>query len=279
MKKQSTLFMVLMLLGISIFAQEVIVEWNFPDESADAIADGGIDQNPDKEISTIGGTSALDYKNAATTKAAQATGWNSGSELKCWVIGINTENYGTLALSSKLSSGGNDPGPRDFRLDYKIGESGEWIVIPNSAIVTANDWETGVLESLTLPENCSNQALLYLRWIMTNDTSSAGTLVEAGGKIKIDDIIITGTDISDIGKTQSEIFKVFPNPTTDFITIDNADQISIVRVVDINGKIVRSGTVARNQNFDLSTLQEGIYQLQFIGHKGEFKGISKIIKH
>ena len=279
MKKQFTLLMMLML-GFAVMAQEVIVEWNFPDDGADSIADGGIAQNLNKPIYTMGGTSNLNYKNGATTKAAQATKWHNGAESKCWVVELDANLYGDLMLSSKLSSGGNDPGPRDFRVDYKIGEDGNWAEVPDSEIITANDWETGVLENLSLPEECNNQPHLYLRWIMTSDTSTAGVLVEPGGKLKIDDIIVTGTDISATGENPIEnALIVFPNPFARDIQIQFPGRKIFAKITDLTGKLVFETKVNENASIGLGHLPDGIYTLQCFDEDGTFLIGRKLLKH
>jgi hypothetical protein len=278
MKKHLHFLLALLFTGTSIFAQETIVEWNFPEDSADSIADGGIEVNLDKGIYTMGGTSNLDYKNGFETKAAQASKWDNGTEQKCWVIEFNTENYGDLLLSSKLSSGGNDPGPRDFRVDYKVGEEGTWTEVPNSTIVTANDWETGALNELPLPGECTNRPSIYLRWIMTSDTSSAGALVEPGGKLKIDDIIITGTDVSGVEDAHWNKINIFPNPFCKSITVLNIDGDHICQITDMTGKLVSSAIVLNGQQLSLSQLNSGIYSLRLFDKKGTLVVNKKIIK-
>lgn len=277
MKRQITILM-MMLFSISMFAQEILVEWNFPDESVDAYADGGIDQNLDKEISTVGGTSALDYKNGATTKAAQASGWENGAETKYWQITFSTEVYGDIRLSSKITSGGNDPGPRDFRVDYKIGETGEWFEVENSAFMTANDWETGVLENLPLPETCNNQSMVFLRWIMTSDTSTAGVLVESNGKLKIDDIMLTGTDISSVEDETMLSISVYPNPFSQSITIKNSDKTMSCRIFDMSGSIVFEGEANEASRINLQDLNSGIYTLQLFSTNGKLITTRKLMK-
>ena len=277
MKRQIS-FLMMMLFSISIFAQEVLVEWNFPDESADAIADGGIEQNLDKVISTVGGTSDLDYKNGATTKAAQASGWDNGAETKYWQIAFSTEVFGDIKLSSKITSGGNDPGPRDFRVDFKIGEGGDWLEVPNSAFITANDWETGVLENLSMPEACNNQPMVYLRWIMTSDTSTAGVLVESNGKLKIDDIVLTGTDISGLENETMPSISVFPNPFSETIAFQNCNGKMVCRIFDLNGKIVFSEEIREATRINLQDLNSGIYTLQLFDSKGQLTNTQKLMK-
>jgi hypothetical protein len=277
MKKQFTLFAML-IFSITIFAQETLVEWNFPEEGADSIADGGIAQNLDKPMYTMGGTSNLDYKNGATTKAAQATNWNEGAELKCWVVELNSENYGSLLLSSKLSSGGNEPGPRDFRVDYKIGEQGTWTEVAGSAITTANDWETGVLEDLALPEECSNQPLVYIRWIMTSNISSSGEVVESGGKLKMDDVIVKGTDISSVGELAENQVSVYPNPFRDFVNIKISNLSYSIEIYDNTGRLVHQTIAPKDETLYLNHLNPGLYLVKITDADGTVLSTAKLLK-
>jgi hypothetical protein len=280
MKKHLHFLLALLFAGTSIFAQETIVEWTFPDDSADSIADGGIEVNLDKGIYTMGGTSNLDYKNGYETKAAQASKWDNGTEQKCWVIEFSTQLYGDIMMSCKLSSGGNDPGPRDFRVDYKVGEQGNWYEVPNSTLITANDWETGVLENLPLPHNdFYNQESVYLRWIMTSDTATNGELVQPSGKLKIDDVVITGTSIIGVDENVVERVKIYPNPFAETITIQNITGEHQIQIVDISGRLVHTSNIANGQQLNLSQLNSGIYNLQLFDKKGIFIINKKIIKN
>jgi len=98
----------ILFLGISVAQSQVLLaRWTFPTGNAsDSIADGGIAANLNKAIHTEGGTSAIDFsKNGYTTKAAQATGWDNGADLKCWIVEITTANYENLKISSRQQSG------------------------------------------------------------------------------------------------------------------------------------------------------------------------------
>ena len=170
--------------------QVLLAKWTFPTGNpTDSLADGGLPVNLTMAIRTEGGTSAIDFsKNGATTKAAQATGWDNGAMTKYWVIRLNTVGYEMLKLSSKQQTGGNNPGPRDFMVQYRIGTTGTWADVPNSTMITANNWSSALLDSIDLPEPCKNQSSLYLRWIMTTNINSTGGTLTSNGINKIDDI-------------------------------------------------------------------------------------------
>lgn len=167
-----------------------VVEWNFPTVGADPIADGGIPANAAKTISTVGGTSAITYAAVSGTTTARADTWNSGSGSKYWQVELVTTGYADLKLSSKQRS--SSTGPRDFKVQYRIGVGGTWTDVTGATITTADNLTSGVLTNVSLPAACANQASVFLRWIMTSNTSVGGGTTASGGASNIDDIIITG---------------------------------------------------------------------------------------
>jgi hypothetical protein len=249
-------FLLVASIQISVQAQDTLVQWTFPTELA--LADGGIiPANLSQAIETAGGTSEIQFKNGLTSKAAQATQWENGADAKKWKVEFETTGYKSIKLSSKITSGGQNPGPRDFKVQYKV--DGDWTDVAESSFTTANDWTTGVLTDLLLPEACDNQALVKIRWIMTSDTATDGNLVGMEGISKIDDIYLVGDVLSGLDEFgfQNSII-VFPNPATDFIhiAIDGASQISLF---DVTGKKLMEEVSEVPVNMNIMELNPGIY--------------------
>ena len=256
------LFTLIAIIGvISLSAQTLLVEWTFPNNSADSIADGGTLDNLDKYIFTDGGSSAIQYKNGLDTKAAQATNWDNGINTKGWVISLVTTGYASLKLNSIQQSGGNEPGPKDWKLQYKIGTSGNWIDVTASDYIVQNDWTTGELADVSLPIACENQALVYIRWLITSDIASDSTSLLSTGKSKIDNISIYGVPSQSIQSLENnKNVKVYPNPANDYLSISNADRLSSVKIINQFGaEVINSGLV--NDKIDVSGLASGIYFL------------------
>ncbi len=268
MKKIFTLIM--LMLGFQAFSQTVLVDWNFPDESADLVADAGIPENLDKEISTEGGTGAIEFKNGFEGKAAQAAGWEDGKGLKCWVVEFATSGYDNVSFSSKQTSGGTDPGPRDWKVDYRIGQEGLWTKVAGATVITANDWTTGVLDNISLPNECADQPLVYLRWIMTSDSSTAGGLVEATGKCKIDNILVTGLPMNAVGEWQMDQVQLYPNPATDHFTLIYPGTPSSMQLYTASGMLVREEEF--DGELDVSTIDLS-YGLYFVRIMDSAKGV------
>ena len=246
MKKIITIlsFFLILLIGTALQGQVLIAKWTFPTGNpSDSLADGGLPVNLTKAIHTEGGTSVIDFsKNGATTKSAQATGWENGAMTKCWFVTVNTIGYKELKLSSKQQTGGNNPGPRDYMVQYRIDIAGTWIDVINSTLITANNWTSAVLDSIYLPEACNNQPLVFLRWIMTTNTNSSEGTVASTGINKIDDIYITGKLISTgVNSPEGNIhFTVSPNPSNGPVTITSPVIMKSIEIIDMSGKIVYS---------------------------------------
>ncbi|MEE4258383.1 MAG: T9SS type A sorting domain-containing protein [Bacteroidales bacterium] len=257
------IFAIILITGLfqlNTLAQDTIVQWTFPTE--DGTADGGVIQsNLTRTIETAGGTSNIQFKNGATTKAAQATGWDNGNDEKKWKVEFETTGYGNLKLSSKISSGGQNPGPRDFKVQYKL-DDGSWTDVENSNFQTANDWTTGVLFELDLPGICDNQVLIKIRWIMTSDTASDGSVVTETGISKIDDIFITGQILNGDDEVEAALgIKTYPNPASDVIQIESVSHLQ-VELYDMNGKRIQTREINTRGKIEVSALNPGIYLLK-----------------
>lgn len=74
---------------------------------------------------------------------------------------------------------------------------------------------------------------------------------------------------------------VYPNPTTDYLNIKidaNNSSNWDVKVLDMNGRIVRNTTFSENAyNMNISEFATGIYTLKLVSDKGEIQNI-RIIK-
>lgn len=283
MKKIITLCTALIFATVLLQGQ-ILVQWTFPTGNAtDSIADGGIGANLNKAIHTEGGTSAIDFtKNGNTTKAAQATGWDNGTNVKCWVVNLTTLGYDNIKISSKMQSGGNNPGPRDYKVQYRIGTAGTWTDAPGTTIVTANDWSTGVLDSVVLPSECNNQSALYLRWIMTSNTNSSGANVGANGINKIDDIYVSGQVVlSASDKAKVDIgLKVSPNPSNGKMVVETNDPMAFWSLYSVSGKCLIKQTTSslKKVTINIDSVPNGTYFLKVKTISGK-EGTQKVVKY
>lgn len=168
-----------------------LVSWHFPNNPDDAIADGGISVNTSKILSN-NATGSISYvpTSSSQTSAATVPGWTNGADIRYWEIELATIGYYELRISSAQRS--SNTGPRDFKLQYKIGVGGTYADIPGGDITVMNNWTAGVVYHLVLPSVCDNQSSVFLRWLMTSNTSSNGGTVQTLGTSAIDRIYVEG---------------------------------------------------------------------------------------
>jgi hypothetical protein len=260
--KKCFLLLSFLALWIPSFSQLTLVEWNFPNNPDDAIADIAIPANAAQTIYTVGGTAAVGYgtNTGATTRSAWCTGWNSGLNLKWWELQANTTGYFNLEISSKQRS--SSTGPRDFALQYKIGAGGAWTAVPAApAIVVADNFNAGVLTNVVLPAACENQPSVYFRWIMSTNTSVALGTVASGGSSRIDDVNLSANDANDHYRTVASgswnnpaIWEVSPTATWPGVPATIAPSKYSKTITVRNTHLV---TINSNVSLDETTIQVG----------------------
>lgn len=167
-----------------------VVGWNF---NADVlVATDGLEENEGRELSsTAGGT--IGFINRSTgNRAASVNGWDGGAGSKYWLVEFST--VGVVDIRVGWIQRSSDTGPRDFKLQYKIGASGAWIDVDGATVTVANNYTTGVLSNVALPADCNDRPAVQLRWIMTGNARAVGDgEVGSTGTSAIDDIMINGT--------------------------------------------------------------------------------------
>ncbi len=174
--------------------QDTIVGWTFPTGNlADTIANVGIVGNTGvRTIMHEGGTGSTQLVTGDGTYAEQVTNWDNGDSTKFWSIKFKAEGYHDLVLYSKQKSDATDFGPKDWKVQYKWGAI-PWTNITGGTITCTNDWTGGVVTALPIPIATPAGTSIYIRWIMTSNTSTNGVDVTTAGKSAIDNIIILGT--------------------------------------------------------------------------------------
>ncbi|MDD3320324.1 MAG: T9SS type A sorting domain-containing protein [Paludibacter sp.] len=71
-------------------------------------------------------------------------------------------------------------------------------------------------------------------------------------------------------------FSIYPNPASQFIKINNELKISVIQIIDINGKSVKQINNFESASIDISELNSGIYLLTVKTDKGT--GVKRFIK-
>lgn len=170
----------------------VLAGWTF--SNAAATANSGIAANNGvSAMTTFGGTGTPTYNSTfsgSNGNTARADTMTNGANTKGWQTSFSTAGYSSIKVSSVQRS--SNTGPRDFKLQYRVGASGAFSDVPGGTIVVANDTIAGAINNLALPAVCDNQPLVFLRWIMTSNVSVANGTIGTTGANNIDNVFITG---------------------------------------------------------------------------------------
>ncbi len=269
MKKITFLFLAgLLYMGPVVSQSHMVAGWTFPGNSP--AADTGASANLDREIITMGGTSAIELKNGYATKAAQASGWNDGADQKAWGVTLSTAGFMNLTLSSRQQSGGNDPGPKYFRLQYSLDGGGAWTDLEGGDVTVENDWETSFVDQLALPEACDDQEELMIRWLMvSNEASGTSGNVAEDGKSKIDEIFVRGDLINAVAEVRAPAVSLLPGADGSTLAVHASEAIGMVLVHALGGQLIGKAEGRGNQvDVDLGSLSGGhlvLVTIEFIG--------------
>ncbi len=173
---------------------------------------------------------------------------------------VSATNYDGPALQLFLSQDYDGSGnPNDFTwleitADYTWSDGGwNW--------VASGD---GDLVSYEYPS-------AYIAFMFTSTTEGSATW-------ELDDLMVYGTKLDGIGDNIVKTASVFPNPATDFVTID-LEEKAVVQLVNISGQTLIQESLIEGQN-QLSTAQlsNGIYLLQIKYEDGSILNKKLIIE-
>lgn len=93
-------------------------------------------------------------------------------------------------------------------------------------------------------------------------------------------LIVSGFDQVDLSNNDfiSSQILVYPNPVSDLLHVNNANNIDKYELYDIQGRLIKSEKITNQSNLtiDTSMLIKGVYMLNLITEKGSF--IEKIVK-
>ena len=73
--------------------------------------------------------------------------------------------------------------------------------------------------------------------------------------------------------------KVYPNPTSQFLYVSHPELYNFfIKIVDLNGKIIYSGNINKEEPLDISNYSRGIYAVTIENNESNKKNNYKIIK-
>jgi hypothetical protein len=182
----------------------VVAGWNFDvNSTANQVSDtGNINNINIQTLTTVGGTSAItsiggpSALTGVNPYSATASGWDNGANTKFWQVDVNTTGASNITVSS--TQGSSSTGPKEFKLQYKVGTGGSWTDVTGGTVTilaaagsnNSSNWIA--LSNLALPSDADNQPLVSLRWIVTSTTSVGNGTVSSGGTSRISAVYVKG---------------------------------------------------------------------------------------
>lgn len=271
--------------GLPIVEGDTLSGWTFPTGTeADLNANLGTEQNMGYDIrmeDDLAGTQGTIYFTNGVVEndfAATAEGWDAGTEHKFWSIKFKAPYHRDFRVSSKQRSGGNKPGPRDWKLQYQLSGQDVWTDIPNGGVTCANDWTTAVIEDLMVPAEANYpESSVYIRWVMTSNNSISGEDVLADGISKIDDILITGVSPTGVREPiHFSEFTIYPNPASGIIHLQNITKTASYSITSLDGKLIQSGKTVPQGEILLENNVSGMVLFTAFDENGEVVHSQKV---
>ena len=170
-------------------------------------------------------------------------------------------NGGTFIINGQIANAGKSINPADqevFLLDNQNNPV-RWTITDANGNFSFDSLPAGtygvnpVITGLTT----------YPYYIVLNENTSPAFV-----KMIISGLIITANDEQ---KTIKQLFKIYPNPASEIITIEtdgNSDSYQ-VEIISISGKLLYSQSLSNtNSTIDISDLPSGLYLVKITGNKG-----------
>lgn len=283
MKKSLLLFVAMLGISMLSFGQlDTVIGFTFPVQTGiDSLnANYGDTLNLGYDIrfesESAGTQDSITLTNGVTDYAATANSWENGADDKYFSIKFKTGYYTNLVLYAKMRCGGTNPGPKYFKVQYRISSSGTWTDVSTDTVTVANDWTTGVIDGWNLPSETWNASQsVYVRFLSITNETPAGATVDSLGIVKIDDIFVVGLNNTAIGENSLMNTRVFPNPANDVLNIENNESVSVLYIFSTDGRVV-SQISNPGQSIDISNLAAGHYMLRMVAGDNAVKTQSLI---
>ena len=199
---------------------------------------------------------------------------------------INNQNI-TLKILHKVaySDINNDYPNNTFGIDSKyesfyIYET-QNIPINSTLIISTSKLRDGASSSICYAQGDCSGKTFYLKWTGTEweHTTTLPNNIPDTQPI-LQEWVTNALGISEIENSNNKI-AIYPNPTNNFITIQNQEKATEnfeYKIVDLTGRIVKNGNSKFNEQINIEGLTSGNYIIQMETEKGE-KMSEKLVKN
>lgn len=206
-----------------------------------------VDLYPYSSTAGTAGTATIELRSSAGTPITSTT---------VNVIGNNSPSAApqTATLNFPIAAGAS----------YRLGVSA-WTGISNMYRDESNlsfPYSLPGVVNITGTNLSTTYFYFFYNWKVETGCESARTMVTA--------TVDAAGCLATAEVAQKENFKIYPNPFTDFINIQNVDKVKSISVIDATGRVVKSN-IKVSETINLSDLKSGMYLLNL-----ELKDGSKV---
>lgn len=80
--------------------------------------------------------------------------------------------------------------------------------------------------------------------------------------ISVDDVTVTASSLMAVSDVSKKSVSIYPNPTTEALTVNVNSKINSADIYDLSGKLVRNATVSAENKVNVQDLKNGTYVLK-----------------
>ncbi len=79
-------------------------------------------------------------------------------------------------------------------------------------------------------------------------------------------------------RSDNVVISIYPNPTTDYITINNEDAVKNIVLFNMVGRKMRTFTAEKGERYEVSDLPNGLYVVQLFGKNNKVLTTQRLTK-
>ena len=79
-------------------------------------------------------------------------------------------------------------------------------------------------------------------------------------------------------RTDNVVISIYPNPTTDYITVNNEDAVKNIVLFNMVGRKMRTFTAEKGERYEVSDLPNGLYVVQIFGKNNKVLTTQRLTK-
>ncbi len=201
--------------------------------------------------------STSDPENAMNTVAGSTSFFEPEARASRWLItpSIVIGDFGNFLNWRAMSQ---DPSFPDWYMVLVSTTGTEVADFTDTLFRIVNEFPQWTEREVNLSDSGYNNVTIHLAFV--NNTNR-------GFKLYVDDVSVTVNDPVSVMENELVTFNVFPNPASDFISINSQEEILQVKIIDASGKEVHFD----KDNLDkinVQNLEQGIYFIQISTTKG-----------